>query len=111
MAMSCLAHHYNSILNRESTKPYCSAQIATTQHALLQTRVDLYVCRKKIVPIPKLDSKSVPSACEAGALSCELLGSIKQVIQHLGSIVCLRRAKESSLDWHGVNNAGYMPQC
>ena len=34
------------------------------------------VCREKKV-VPKLDLKSVPSACEAGALPSELLGSVK----------------------------------
>ena len=36
------------------------------------------MCAKKVVP--KLDSKSVPSACEAGALPSELLGSVELLI-------------------------------
>ena len=52
--------------------------VATTQHVLLQTQVankkyNNNMCAKKGCPQMKLDSKSVPSACEAGALPSELL--------------------------------------
>ena len=65
--------------------------IATTQHVVLQTLVanKYSMCAKKKV-VPELNSKSVPSACETGALPSELQGSVlAEFWGTLHSIVCM----------------------
>ena len=49
--------------------------VATTR-SIPNLVVEKFMCVKEKV-VPKVDSKSVPSACETGVLPSELLGSVK----------------------------------
>ena len=62
--------------------------LALPQRNMFYSNLTRNMCAKEVVS--KQISKSVPSACETGALPSELLRSVKQVLAvFLGSLQCM----------------------